>query len=161
MSSIKRRIPLTVAACLLTATLTAADAVSMQKLLGTWHFAATNTQPDLGVQTTHLATTYKADGSFSMEGVVSVIYPTNKMARTTAPQPGPTAKQESFTKKIAGTGSWRFEQGCIFSQVTNSASIRTNVEHRLEIVTVTATNLTYRLSAGQGQGQLRTVTRHP
>lgn len=142
-----------------TIALMAADNVSRQQLLGTWHLSATNTQPDMGVQTTRIATTYKADGSFAMEGVVSMVYPTNHTAKSSAPSGGLAAGQEPFTRNIAGTGSWRLEKNHLISSVTNSSSIRTNAEHRYEILTITDKSLTYRVTGGNSQGQVRTVTR--
>ena len=148
----KKQISLIIAGCLLSTTLLAENADFRQKLVGTWDFAATNTTPADATQTMSTETTYHADGTFSMTGVIGMSYPTNSNTLTIRNTPNP------FSRTIGGSGIWHVEQGCLYTTTTNSAT-KKNIDHCDEIVTLNEHQFTYRVKAGQLQGEVRTATR--
>ena len=131
----------------------AGDADFRQKLVGTWSFSATNATPAQVTQTISTKTTYHSDGTFTMMGEVGMSSPTNSSSITIPSTPNP------FSRRIDGSGVWRVEQGCLYTTITNSASVQTNVDHCDEILSLNDHQFSYRIKAGQLKGQVRTETR--
>ena len=167
--------------------LMADDADSRQKLVGSWVFSTTNTPGNQYTNTITQEFQYHADGTFDMTGEVLNLAPTNTRPGTDSMigngVNGRSVVSETieypYRRQIGGSGTWRIEQGCLYSTFTKNTGawrvesgtrtyIVTNIDNRVsfytwptgmekkeEIISITGQELTTRFRLGQPQTAAR------
>jgi len=129
----------------------AADADLSKQLVGSWEFSATNTTMNGATQTMSTQTHYSVGGVFTMDGTIGVAYPTNEHTKVFIKRNDGSLvpREQAISRPIGGSGVWRIEQGYLYTTLTNSSSMATNVESKDEVLSLTAESFTYRTQRNQ------------